>query len=75
VEAMSEDLQRDRHASASHPAVLLMTVKDIDNYLQSNSKCLNDYPDLPQLQEFKNVDDVDSRVNRLVEISIMIVQC
>jgi hypothetical protein len=65
---MSEDFQRDRHASASHPVVILMTLKDIDNYLQSNSKSLNNYPDLPQLQEFEHIDDVDSRVNRLLEI-------
>jgi hypothetical protein len=31
AEAMSQGFQRERHANASHPVVILMTVKDIDN--------------------------------------------
>jgi hypothetical protein len=44
VAAMSEDFQSGRHASASHPVVILMNLKDIDSYLRSYSKSL-DYPD------------------------------
>lgn len=66
VKVMSEDFRRETGGDESEPLVIYKTLKSIEQHLQSNSKRLADYPELPQLCEYEHLDDSTTTVNRLI---------
>lgn len=67
---MSEDFQQMSGCDASAPTVIFQTLKAVDLHLQSKSKRLSDYPDLPQLSAYPHLEDAPTDVNRLISSEI-----
>jgi hypothetical protein len=67
--AMAEDFMRAHQVTTQTDAVVFQVLKAVDQCLQSNSKQLSDFEDLPQLHEFAGLDIAQTSArNRLIQL-------
>lgn len=54
--AMTEDFQLKFNSGVSHPNVMASAIININDLLNQNQKSLKDFPELPQLSDYDNID-------------------
>src|SRR5512138_351968 len=66
--AMSEDFQRQLACDAQDRRTVYLTLKDIDRCLHINGSSLSEHMELPQLDEFQDIDDASLMTNQLIDV-------
>lgn len=65
LNALSEDIQKKFNLPYSHPRVIVGVLNELNDILKNNRKSLSDFPELPQFEQFPDIQNT-SNENRLL---------